>query len=46
MNYFRIKPADDINAFVIYVKTECKLSILRRIDQDVILNAGDFTDTL
>ena len=44
--YFRIRPADDINAFVLYVRPRCQVSVLKRIVQDTIENADELANEL
>ena len=41
-DYFRIRPSEDINAFVLYIRHQARISIVRRIDQDTICDSGRF----
>lgn len=38
-----MRPADDVNAFVLYVKPRFQVSILKRIVQDTIENADSLS---
>ena len=42
-DYFRIRPADDVNAFILYVRPRFQVSILKRIEQDTIEDADTLT---
>ena len=45
-DYFRLRPADDVNAFILYVRPRFQVSVLRRIVQDVIENEAEFAHEL
>lgn len=44
--YFRVHPADDINAFVLFVRNNFKISIMTRITEETINSQNKFHETL
>ena len=44
--YFRVHPADDINAFVLFVRTNFKISIMNRITEETINSVNKLHETL
>ena len=39
-DYFRVAPTDDINLFVLFIKSQYKISIMHRIVQNVMIDAN------
>ena len=45
-SYFRIAPTDDINMFVLFVKSQFKISIMHRIVQNVLIDPNQLLISL
>ena len=44
--YFRVAPADDINMFVLFVKSQYNIAIMHRIVQNIMIDPDSLAITL
>ena len=45
-DYIRVRPSEDVNAFVMHVRHQCKVGIVKRITQDVSVDEGQLANEL
>ena len=45
-DYFRVRPSEDVNAFVMHVRHQCRVGIVKRLTQDVLVDEGQLANEL